>query len=285
MTDVIPAIDPQRSALLVMDYQPAVLASLSEAEALLARLAAAIATVRQAGAHVAYVWVAFDDPDYETIPATNKAFTPFAASGRFLYHEAPETAVHHRVAPEPGDIIVRKTRVGAFSTTDLDEQLRSRDIDTVILAGVSTSGVVLSTVRDAADRDYRVYVLGRQRRPRQRRSRRSHPKGIPPASPRHQRRRPPWPALDGRGDLSAGWEAYGRDCRSSADQPVNHDDVHARECGGNGDDASARSEDSRREPGCRPLDCGGRPRHACQPARGSPNPSQAARPNLRRRWS
>ena len=159
MTDVIPAIDPQRSALLVMDYQPAVLASLSEAEALLVRLAEAIATVRQAGVHVAYVRVAFDDPDYETIPATNKAFAPFAASGRFLHHESPETAVHHHVAPEPGDIIVRKTRVGAFSTTDLDEQLCRRDIDTVILAGVSTSGVVLSTVRDAADRDYRVYVL------------------------------------------------------------------------------------------------------------------------------
>jgi nicotinamidase-related amidase len=142
-----------------MDYQPAVLASLSEAEALLARLAAAIATVRQAGAHVAYVWVAFDDPDYETIPATNKAFTPFAASGRFLYHEAPETAVHHRVAPEPGDIIVRKTRVGAFSTTDLDQQLRARGVITLILAGISTSGVVLSTVRDAADRDYQVLVL------------------------------------------------------------------------------------------------------------------------------
>ena len=38
-------------------------------------------------------------------------------------------------------------------------QLRERDIDTLILAGISTSGVVLSTVRDAHDRDYRVVVL------------------------------------------------------------------------------------------------------------------------------
>jgi nicotinamidase-related amidase len=67
--------------------------------------------------------------------------------------------VHEAVAPEPGDIVVRKTRVGAFSTTDLDHQLRSRGIDTLILAGISTSGVVLSTVRDGADRDYRMYVL------------------------------------------------------------------------------------------------------------------------------
>ena len=67
--------------------------------------------------------------------------------------------MHDRLAPEPGDIVVRKTRVGAFSTTDLDEQLRKRGISTVVLAGISTSGVVLSTVRDAADRDYRIIVL------------------------------------------------------------------------------------------------------------------------------
>ena len=72
---------------------------------------------------------------------------------------APETAVHQAVAPEPGDIVVRKVRVGAFSTTDLDAQLRGAGVDTLVLAGVSTSGVVLSTVRDAADHDYRLYVL------------------------------------------------------------------------------------------------------------------------------
>jgi nicotinamidase-related amidase len=49
--------------------------------------------------------------------------------------------------------------VGAFSTTDLDQQLRARGITTLILAGISTSGVVLSTIRDGADRDYRIFVL------------------------------------------------------------------------------------------------------------------------------
>jgi nicotinamidase-related amidase len=73
--------------------------------------------------------------------------------------DAPETAVHAAIAPEPGDIVVRKTRVGAFSTTDLDERLRALGVDTLLLAGISSSGVVLSTVRDAADRDYRIFVL------------------------------------------------------------------------------------------------------------------------------
>jgi nicotinamidase-related amidase len=49
--------------------------------------------------------------------------------------------------------------VGAFSTTDLHEQLQERGIDTLVLAGISTSGVVLSTVRDGHDRDYALYVL------------------------------------------------------------------------------------------------------------------------------
>jgi nicotinamidase-related amidase len=54
---------------------------------------------------------------------------------------------------------VRKTRVGPFSTTDLDAQLKQRGVTTVILAGVHTGGVVLSAVRDAADRDYRIVLL------------------------------------------------------------------------------------------------------------------------------
>ena len=46
-----------------------------------------------------------------------------------------------------------------MSTTNLDRQLRDRGIDTLVLAGISTSGVVLSTLIEAADRDYRLYVL------------------------------------------------------------------------------------------------------------------------------
>ncbi len=80
-------------------------------------------------------------------------------SAHAFHNDSPTTAVHERVAPQDGDIIVRKVRVGAFSTTDLDAQLRERGVDTLILAGISTSGVVLSTVRDASDRDYRVLVL------------------------------------------------------------------------------------------------------------------------------
>jgi nicotinamidase-related amidase len=49
--------------------------------------------------------------------------------------------------------------VGPFSTTNLDAILRAKSIETLVLMGIRTSGVVLSTVRWAADIDYRLIVL------------------------------------------------------------------------------------------------------------------------------
>jgi nicotinamidase-related amidase len=153
-----PAIDPRRTALLIMDYQPAVLGSLDDHDQLLTLASGAVDLARQTGITVAYVRVAFADEDYEQVPEANKMFARLARS-RALHDEAPETQIHGRLEPQPGDIVVRKTRVGAFSTTDLEQQLKDRGITTLIVAGVSTSGVVLSTVREAADRDYHIYVL------------------------------------------------------------------------------------------------------------------------------
>lgn len=158
MNENTPTFDPHHTMLLVMDYQPAILNNLPDADELLTRMAGVIHTARTSGVQIGYVRVAFDDSDYAVMPEANKTLKAIAA-GRRMHHEAPETAIHDDVAPEPGDLIVRKTRVGAFSTTDLDQQLRDRKIDTLILAGIATSGVVLSTVREAADRDYQVYVL------------------------------------------------------------------------------------------------------------------------------
>jgi hypothetical protein len=70
-----PHLDPQHSALLVMDDKPDIPVWLSEAKTLFERLGEAIA--RQAGVHVADVQVAFDDADCDAIPTTNKAFVRF----------------------------------------------------------------------------------------------------------------------------------------------------------------------------------------------------------------
>ncbi|MFC4517088.1 cysteine hydrolase family protein [Streptomyces ehimensis] len=156
-----PALDPAHTALLVMDFQPAILAALPESgdrEALLGRVEGAIADVRTQGGTIAYVRVGFTEADWDAMPAVNKSFAPLAQH-RAMHHEDPATAIHKRLAPQDGDIIVRKTRYGGMSTTDLDQQLRERGITTLVVCGISTSGAVLSTVIDAADRDYQLYVL------------------------------------------------------------------------------------------------------------------------------
>ncbi|MGA7571317.1 MAG: cysteine hydrolase [Candidatus Aquilonibacter sp.] len=159
MPDTTRKIDPAHAALLIMDYQTGILGMVENADALIANAQNAIATVRNHGGHVGYVRVAFTEADYDAIPERNKGFWAVKASGRSFGSDSPVTAIDARIAPQDGDIVVRKTRVGAFSTTDLAQQLRRRGIDTLILAGISTSGVVLSTVRDAADHDYRLAVL------------------------------------------------------------------------------------------------------------------------------
>lgn len=159
MTDVTPTINPATTALLVMDYQQGIVAMVPEPDALLDRATDAIARVRARGAHIGYVRVAFTDDDLAAFPPTSGMGARAAAMPEALHADSPNTAIHERVAPQEGDIIVRKTRVGAFSTTDLEQQLRDRGVDTLILAGISTSGVVLSTLRDAFDRDYALFVL------------------------------------------------------------------------------------------------------------------------------
>lgn len=142
-----------------MDYQPAWIATLADSDPLLSRAARAISTARDSGARIAYTRVGFTPADYAAVPANNIIFTKLTGRTGFLDDHASAMAVDARVAPKPGDKVVRKTRVGAFARTDLDQWLRALSIDTLILTGISTSGVVLSTVCDAADRDYRVVVV------------------------------------------------------------------------------------------------------------------------------
>jgi nicotinamidase-related amidase len=140
------SLDPKRTAVLCMDYQAFIVGSYSgsnseDAAALLARAASVLAAARQARALVGYVVVGFRPGFPEASPRNEGAL------------------IHAAVAPQAGDVTVTKHRVGAFAGTDLEMLLRANDIDTLVLFGLATSGVVLSTVRHAADADYHVVVV------------------------------------------------------------------------------------------------------------------------------
>jgi nicotinamidase-related amidase len=145
------------SALLIMDVQQGIVERFGDDAGYLDRLAAAAAAARAAGIRVIYVTVAFRD-GYPEVSARNKSFGAIAGSGRFTAAD-PGTRIHPSVAPLAGDVTVTKLRVSAFAGSDLDVVLRSGGVDSLVLAGIATSGVVLSTVRQAADLDYRITVL------------------------------------------------------------------------------------------------------------------------------
>lgn len=144
-----------RTALMIMDYQAGILDRLPDPSALLDRASGAIDVVRSRGGDVGWVRVAFTDADFDALPA-GSTMARLASRDR-LHVDAPASQLV--LSPAEGDIVVRKTRVGAFSTTDLADQLAARDVTRLVLAGISTSGVVLSTVREAMDRDYAIEVL------------------------------------------------------------------------------------------------------------------------------
>ena len=77
----------------------------------------------------------------------------------YLAKGSPGLEIPPAIAPAPGEPVVTKRRVSAFAGSDLAVLLRSLDAGTLVLAGIATSGVVLSTVREAADLDYRLEVL------------------------------------------------------------------------------------------------------------------------------
>jgi nicotinamidase-related amidase len=149
-------MDPKNSCLLVMDYQRSVVDRFATDPLLLDRMARAIAFARQHGIPVGYVVVGFR-PGLPEIHPRNPTFSALRAQPLLVDPRARE--IHPRVGPTENEWVVTKHRVGAFEGTDLDMILRASDRHLLVLAGIATSGVVLSTLRAAADRDYRVAVL------------------------------------------------------------------------------------------------------------------------------
>jgi len=152
-------IQRDRTAVLVMDYQNDIVGMLPPdvQVSLLERTSVLLKEARKAHLPIIYIVVQFRN-GYPEISADNKLFSGLKDSGRLL-EGTFGSQIHSKVAPMPSDIVVAKRRVGAFSTGELATILRARNINTLVLIGIATSGVVLSTVRWAADMDYSLIVV------------------------------------------------------------------------------------------------------------------------------
>lgn len=143
-----------RSALLSMDLQLHHVNRFSSDY--LAAAARALTTARTAGTPVIHVVLQFRPGHVDAHPR-NKVFG--AVPAHLYVADDLDAAIHPEVAPVGDEIVVHKNRVSAFAGNNLHQLLAAQDIDHLVLAGVATGGIVLSTALQAADLDYRVTVL------------------------------------------------------------------------------------------------------------------------------
>ncbi len=147
-----------KSALLVMDVQTSIVSRLTDSKDLIGALQGAIGTARAAGLPVIYVVVGFRK-GFPEISMVNKSFSTIRENGAQMKAFEEPIAIYPAVTPQAGDVIVTKRRVSAFAGSDLDVVLRGLDVRHLVLTGIATSGVVLSTLREASDKDFRLTVL------------------------------------------------------------------------------------------------------------------------------
>ncbi|MCJ1313726.1 hypothetical protein MMC25_007406 [Agyrium rufum] len=119
---------------------------------------------RSKGIAIAHCRVAFTESEIAAVPDTNQTFSQLKhdpSRAAKLTIDAAEAAFHPAVTPQEGDIVLRKHRVGPFfnAPQDVHAIFKEKGIDTLLIGGVSTGGAVLATVVQAADLDYRLFVV------------------------------------------------------------------------------------------------------------------------------
>jgi nicotinamidase-related amidase len=156
----IPLPDLKHAAVLSMDLHNSIVSIYAQAqEGFLARVARVQEAARANGIPLIHVQVGFR-PGMPEVSARNVLFSAIRTSPQWQQMFAGDGgAIHPDAAPRGDEAVVTKHRVSAFAGTDLEMILRAGEIDTLVLMGIATSGVVLATLEHAVDADYRLVVV------------------------------------------------------------------------------------------------------------------------------
>jgi nicotinamidase-related amidase len=156
-------LDSAKTAVLCMDMQTAVVGIYTAGQPddqLVSRAAEVLQRCRERGVTVIHIQVGFRPGLPEVSPRNGLFGAILNSPERQKLFEGDAGRIHPALGPAEGDIVVTKHRISAFTGTDLEMILRAKEIETVVMFGIATSGVVLSTLLDAVDSDYRAMVLG-----------------------------------------------------------------------------------------------------------------------------
>lgn len=184
-TVVLPArpepvrIEPGKTALIVVDMQNAYASpggyldlagfDISGAAAATARVATAIEAARTAGIQVIFLQNGWDadyaeaggpgSPNWHKSNALKTMRARPELMGTLLAKGGWDYAIVDALAPQPGDLIIQKTRYSVFFNTNIDSVLRARGIRNLVFTGIATNVCVESSLRDAYHLEYFSVVL------------------------------------------------------------------------------------------------------------------------------
>jgi len=136
-------LTPKKTALVIIDLQHGIVSRDTKpypSSQIVDNSRALAEALRSKGGTVVYVHV--DIANYRTIAADQPAREPGAPL------PPPEASeIVPSAGMQPGDLKITKYGWGAFAQTDLEQQLRARGIETIILTGIATNMGVESTLR------------------------------------------------------------------------------------------------------------------------------------------
>ncbi len=149
-------LDPKKTALLTLDFQKGILGFVPGSDTIIPNASKAVEFARKKQFLIIHVGLGFSEGHPE-IPDTDSIFK--RAKDNNLYVKGTPSSEFHTSIARPEELVVYKQRVGAFSENHLHLILRSRGIENLVLFGISTRGITLSTLRRAFDLDFRCVVL------------------------------------------------------------------------------------------------------------------------------
>jgi nicotinamidase-related amidase len=148
-------LDPKKTAMLTLDFQQGILGMVTGATTVVSQAARAAEFARQQKYRLIHVGVGFSEGHPEI---SNHSRFKMVKENNLFVKGTPSAEFHPSIV-RPGDLIVYKQRVSAFSENALKMILRAGGVENLVLFGVATSGITLSTLRQAADLDFQCVVL------------------------------------------------------------------------------------------------------------------------------
>ena len=172
-------VDPTRSALIVVDMQNAFASKggmfdlsgldISGAQRVIDLIRETLDVARSAGIQLVYLVMGYDEamttcggpdsPNWHKELGLRLVRMRPELKGKVLTQGQWDWQVVDELQPQPGDLVINKTRYSGFYGTPLDSMLRTRGIRTLFFAGIATNVCVESTLRDAFFLDYWPILL------------------------------------------------------------------------------------------------------------------------------